>query len=104
MGSDEYNKSIRNIHNKDIHHTGGIAKLNIMGTAEIKLAEWLNENQETVGICTKDDAKYGCGMCQEFYQILDEIKKEHAKLFLLAATKFKANSAEMLYTEWINLL
>ena len=50
-----------------------------MNEIEKKLEKWITENQPTANICTRDEAKYGCQMCQEFWQLIDEIKKEVAE-------------------------
>ena len=47
--------------------------------AEQNLIDFLNENADGTGFCTRDDSKYGCLKCQEFFRLLDELSQDRAE-------------------------
>jgi len=53
---------------------------------EDKICKWINDNSETMSMCTREEAMGGCTFCQKFYKLLDEYAstkaEEEAKEFM----------------------
>lgn len=70
-----------------------------------KLDKFIKDNQGTIGLCTRDDSKCGCLMCQEFYGIIDALLKEEAIEFTdyFSSVLPQPDDLGPLYSEWKQL-
>ena len=63
--------------NKEPKFLKNILKKKTQMKAEEKIRQWIIDNGNHTP-CTREDSKFGCLMCQELYQALDEYAIEFA--------------------------